>query len=766
MKGMCMQVKRNNKGFSLVEVLIAVGILAIISGSTLLFMRQGSLTYNKTSADVDVQTEAQLTANAITDRVIDCETQLKFYDGHSSVTTDASGATVTVTDSYSTSYKADGVTYTVTDHVLLLTNATSQQQQLIFWDSNRNVIYYNETGWDGTQWKPFDENNAEMIAGNVSMFEVHTNKLDTSKILDFDVEYSQKGKKYKGSYQVHMRNDVVEGAGATPVDPVGNTITKVSVEPSTAYLVSKKNQALTIPGPFTASVVGNGAMQKVTWAMSASPSDVGLEADDSRITDIQFVMKMRSVTPIPEPTVKSFKIVATSTQDTTKSGYATVYVKKATAVNVEPSSDLAIGEEGIPVTTKNSTIAFNGSTDGWNLTRAETGVTWKLYKSTKSSPTGGYSAWTEVTDRGEGYMAGNTAVIMDKVDANYRFKVEATSVFDTAVKGEYVFGISNNVQNVDLKFLRGVNVDLKSYFMANPMKIASSIVSVVSIDSMKLKSVQVSNGSGGYTGDYLSCVELSRDGVLYIDYDAFSGTNLSGKREFYKEIRVELDMKFKTLDGEQNLVVPVTFPAVQVIRVNPMIENIVVRKGNAVDIELYTPGYNLTSTSLMSIYIDDKKVSDAGSSSLNKYISCRMMENEDGAGLLGNRNLGVTNGKFRLTADDVETKYPTKPINLKIAVADFYVASSGDPLSYVQYNVYVANVEGSTQYIPGLGQSGFPTGITGGYKDFNVTVPVSNVSASATKTVKMKKTGGLYYMKYNDTEYVYDTAYNYWKKIR
>lgn len=760
MKSMWMKLQQDNKGFSLVELLIAVAILAIVSGGTLLFMRQSSLTYNKTSTDVDVQTEAQLTANAITDRVIDCETQLKFYDGHESVTTDASGATVTVTDSYTATYVADGVTYTVQDHVLLLTNANSKTQSLIFWDKDRNVIYYNETSWDDTSsdWVAFNGSKAEMIAGNVSSFDVHTDKLNASKILDFDIEYSQQGKKYKGSYQVHMRNDVVEGTGATPSAPSGNTVTKVAVDPSTAYIIAKKNQGLVLPGTFRVSVSGSGALPRATWSVSADPSDTGVEPDSALVTEAQFGFKQTSLT-IPDPTVKSFKLVATSIQDTSKSGYATIYVKKATGVNIEPTSELANNSDGKPATTKNSTLVFSGSTDGWNLTRSETGVTWKLYKSIANSA-GSYSSWTEATNTDEAYISGST-VVLKEVNSNYCFKVEATSVFDPAVKGEYVFYITDNPVNVDLKFLRGLNIDLKSYFQANPMKIATDVISVLSIDSIEIESVS------GYTGNYSEFMYFDSNYVLYVDYDAYNGSDLTKRREFYKEIKVGLKVKFKTSDGQQERETYVTLPAVQVIRVEPMIENIVVRKGNSTNIEVYVPGYNITSSSLMGVYIDGRKTSTSGSSSLNKYISCTMITNEGGSSILGNRNNGVTNGKFKLSAYSTESKYPVGSIPLKICVDDFYTVSSGDVLSYVQYNVYVANVEGSTQYIPGPGETDFPTVTTTNWGSTEeVPVPVSNVSTTGKINAKFKVSGSRYYMLYNETEYIYDTAYHYWKKTR
>lgn len=761
MESMWKKLQQENKGFSIVELIIAVAILAIISGATLMFMRQSSVTYNNSNADVDVQTEAQLTANAITDRVIDCETQLRFYDGHETTTVDGAGNVITTSDSYTLYYKAEGVNRTVTDHVLLIINATSQTRAVIFWDKNNSAIYYNEAFWNGTGsvWGDFDPEKAEMIAGNVTNFEVKTDKLDTNKVLEFVIEYTYQGSSYEGSYQVHMRNDVVQGDDATPTDPPGTVISKVTVEPKTAFLIARTNQPLELPGTFRARVSGSGAITSVTWDVSETTDQTGVEPEPTIVSQSAFGFKQHGITPIPEPAVKSFRLTATSTQDTSKSGYATIYVKKATAVNVEPTSDLKNDDEGKPVSAKNTTINFTGAADGWNLTRSETAVTWKLYKSLKDS-SGNYGAWTEATNTAEAYMSGSTVVLKDNVNASYRFKVEATSIFDPYIKGEYIFYITENVLDVDLKFLRGVNMDLKSYYLANPMEIQGDVTSVLSIDNIKITNVP------DYPGDYSRFIYFDSNFVLYVDYDAYHDGDISRKNRFYQELELELQVDFTTPTGTESRTTRITLPAVQVLRVSPADSDIVISKGTTLDLTVFTTGYNISKESLMSVYLDGTKVS-GGNSSLNNYLSCRMVTSENGSSILGTRENGVTQGKFRLAAQDNINSYPTAAIPLMIAVDDYYVVSSAAANSYVKYNVYVANVEGATLYVPGPGYSGFPSfsGSTS-YRNLTMAVPKSTAAPTGSLSVGMKKVNGRYYMKYNNIEYVYDTSYHYWKKNR
>lgn len=760
MEKMGIRQRHNNNGLSMVELLIAVAILGILSVSIFAFMNQGSRSYSSTSAELDVQTEAQLTANTITDRIIDCETQIRYYDGHESTTVDSSGNVITTTDSYSVSYVSpSGTTYTVNDHVLQLISANSKIQSVIFWDKDRDVIYYNEAKWNGSSWDAYDEDEAEMLASNVTDFKINTDKLSKNKVLEIELEYTTRGRSYRGSYQAHMRNDVVEGSDATPSAPTGSSVTKVTVNPQQAFIISKRNQALVLPGEFQAYVTGTGFPNSaVTWSMSVDPSVARVEPDPAKVTDTRFGFKQYGIT-VPDPTTKSFKLIATSTQDTSKSGYATIYIKKVTGVSVNPTSPLKRDDAGNPVTGKNTNVSFMSAVDGWNLTRGETTVSYKLYESVKQMD-GSYSAWKEVTDTSRAYISGTNVVIRNNVNSNYRFKLEATSDFDNAVKGEYTFYISDTIITSNLIFARGINMDLKSYYMAYPTEIQSDVLHVTSIDKIEVTAIP------DYPGDFNDFISFDSNYVLYIDYDAYHDGDLSRKTRFYQALDIELEVYYTTPTGSEHKTTHITLPAVQLLKAEPASENIVIRKGTSKDLLLNTTGYNIVDSKQFSVFIDDAKVSASGGANLNNYLTCRMITGENGTSILGTRDKAVTQGKFRLTANDGISSYPTASIPIIVAVDDYYVVSNKAANSYIKYNVYVANVEDATWYIPGPGFSGFPSGVGGSFRDYTVTVPVTGTPATKNITVSLKKTSGKYEMKFNSTTYEYDSTYHYWKKKR
>ena len=64
---------RNQKGFSLVELVITMALLAMVSLAVSGFLSTGSRSYVNTNREIQVQKEAQLSINQMTDIIIDVE---------------------------------------------------------------------------------------------------------------------------------------------------------------------------------------------------------------------------------------------------------------------------------------------------------------------------------------------------------------------------------------------------------------------------------------------------------------------------------------------------------------------------------------------------------------------------------------------------------------------------------------------------------------------------------------------------------------------
>ena len=62
--------KGNNRGMSLVELLVALAILAMLMTAVIMMMSNNTVVYRKTKADINVQTTAQETYNALQDSIM------------------------------------------------------------------------------------------------------------------------------------------------------------------------------------------------------------------------------------------------------------------------------------------------------------------------------------------------------------------------------------------------------------------------------------------------------------------------------------------------------------------------------------------------------------------------------------------------------------------------------------------------------------------------------------------------------------------------
>ena len=103
----------------------------------------------------------------------------------------------------------------------------------------------------------------------------------------------------------------------------------------------------------------------------------------------------------------------------------------------------------------------------------------------------------------------------------------------------------------------------------------------------------------------------------------------------------------------------------------------------------------------------------------------------------------------------------TNSVPMVIALDDYYTISNKAASSYVQYDVYVANVEGLTVFIEK--PSGVPTvADVQAWATQSVTVHTS--SGAAVQNLKVRTYNNRLQMQYNGVTYTYDEVYKYWKK--
>ena len=161
-------MKKDNAGFSLIELIIAFALLAVVSAILLSFMVSGSNMYRNVSTEFALQMQSQTVMAQIKEYVVDCNGAIYFAS-------DADGATLTVRNSD-------------IDHDFVM-------------DADNQTITYND----------------DLLATNVSRFYVHNS---SGGAVQIEVTFEKNGKFYETTQVIALRNELVSlNSGAAPDIP-------------------------------------------------------------------------------------------------------------------------------------------------------------------------------------------------------------------------------------------------------------------------------------------------------------------------------------------------------------------------------------------------------------------------------------------------------------------------------------------------------------------------------------------------------------------
>ncbi len=191
------QLNKDNKGFTLVELIIVMAISSILMASISIFLFTGSQYFQLAKSEVDVQSEAQAVMNQVKDRVLECN-NLDDYDASSNQF---------VLYSISEIQNPSG------------TGVVSQiDKKEIFWlDTTEGKLYYRALkGADiaGVSVPfPNASKNKYLLAEYITGIDV----IRTDNIVTVQISLEQGGRAYTVKDTIKLRNRVIEkpGAGAS-----------------------------------------------------------------------------------------------------------------------------------------------------------------------------------------------------------------------------------------------------------------------------------------------------------------------------------------------------------------------------------------------------------------------------------------------------------------------------------------------------------------------------------------------------------------------
>ncbi len=311
------RMHRDNRGMSLVEVLCAVAILALVSGVIGGVIVISTRTYSRGVTETNIQQEAQLAANNIGDLVKDA---CSVIYGESGAQYIENGDTPMTNTDNSPKMQSDNVT-----ELSIITNDKKQY----------TVKYYNNTNGDSvkeTLWYEIIDpasvsSSPQLMAKNVSEFKAVTSDFRENKTIKLTMTVKDGDREIPMEYTMTSRNGVGEGVAYTPVSDSAN-------------ILIDDNEVVLVPGErykVDFSVLGDIEEGDLEWGSSE-----GFEVADSISINPADKSDGSAWIEVPIDTTKTECQLIIKTKDTARasvSGAIKVKVRKVDRVDVSYTVD-------------------------------------------------------------------------------------------------------------------------------------------------------------------------------------------------------------------------------------------------------------------------------------------------------------------------------------------------------------------------------------------------------------------------------------------
>lgn len=309
----------NNKGLSLIEVVITVAILAIVGSAIVGFILTGSNGYKKGSSESQMQYEAQLAGNQLQELIVDAAKGIKYTKGTSGGQSESlgdisPGGTIDPNDvkKFYIFSKEDGnnIVYIVT------------------WTAAEKKLYYSKCAY--TAGVPITDDPKYLMADYVSNFQADISKASTDKFVKIHMDFELNERTYSTDYKITLRNNILVNESEDNVFtgdlPTLTTVNKVAINKTNVTVLQGSTYT------FSARVSGtNFPSQDVTWSL-----------DDSTKTDATTSIDVSTgtITLGPEEKSAGIRVYATSVANPLVSGAATVQTKYFDKITVAKESEI------------------------------------------------------------------------------------------------------------------------------------------------------------------------------------------------------------------------------------------------------------------------------------------------------------------------------------------------------------------------------------------------------------------------------------------
>lgn len=198
----------NNKGFTLIEMIVAVSIIAIFTGVVLRFVTTGSNLFRNTSNTAKVQMETQETFDKIEDIIIDANRRLSY--GETSHIFQVSSFDEQVARKSSGTAKLAALKAASSAG-----NSTSEDENVrdyIIWNQSEEEIRYIHAEKTDGKWKNSNtsssDSHGDILATGVTYFQADVSKVISDHIVNFTLRTRKGTKEVETVHSVSLRNNL------------------------------------------------------------------------------------------------------------------------------------------------------------------------------------------------------------------------------------------------------------------------------------------------------------------------------------------------------------------------------------------------------------------------------------------------------------------------------------------------------------------------------------------------------------------------------
>lgn len=350
--------KLNNKGFSLVEVLVCISILSVVTSAVFAFMMVGNRIFNKVNLEIDMQSEAQILKNYMNDLITDTAIGVQFYDG------------TEIGDAFEDNlFEADNCLVVYGENSISYLAWVESSKQVHFLEKGKDSFSVDENGQYQVQFSEQEKNanNWSVIANYVADFQCYLDNLkEEHRIFCVKMGFELQNVDYSTTHVITLRNEIfydgkIDNYYDEEMGAYEDQITRITLNPGSTDKAIDKINGTTVT--YTHTVLAIGEIDKdVIYSVEGNSSL------DTRMQDNVLYIA-------PNETSSTLTVICKAKADENVSTTAIVNLASVSAINI-----IAVQEPNYnkmyyyPKTV----VDFKAVVEGDFITQDGSGVIWEL----------------------------------------------------------------------------------------------------------------------------------------------------------------------------------------------------------------------------------------------------------------------------------------------------------------------------------------------------------------------------------------------------